>query len=737
VKDSNPTPEEISGIRPSGAFSGWRVLTLEGKTERVLEAKRAGLAEYLRSHPEVDLGEIARALYQQKDAGDCRWAGVFASGADARMALSTQESPRAFGGRRLADAPKVAFLFSGLGGQYANMTRELYGNDPEFRRDIDLCASILKRQTDLDLLGYLYPERAEPRLPFVPADDRQAALTEEQRFEREHAPLVHAAIFSVQYSLTRLLARWGVQPDAVLGYSLGESTAACVAGVFCLEDALSLVASRAGMVQEFPEGAMLVVSLSSEQIRPMLPNDVSLAAINSPTVCVISGSVNAVQALEAELTARGVDSKRVRVGNAYHSCLIHPLRQRLAELFETKPRSRAKIPYLSTVTGTWCGPDALMDSSYWADHLCDAVRFDEAARQLLDDDRFILVEIGPGQSLSSFIKRHPACRGDAMRRVFSLLTYTQRENSEIPLLLSGLGRLWTAGTEIDWTPLPSGPTQPLLDLSQVGESRPSPPVCGLYRPAWKQAPLAASAPPPSMNGPRPKCLALVNSLPLTRDLARRLEQEGNDVVRVTAGDRFESPEPGEYMLDPAVPEHYGQLFAALRRTGKAPSRIVHLWALTQDDGPEFEDHDTYAELGSDSLIYVLRNLAHHSIAGPIDVTIVSNHAQSVLPGDRVCAWKAAMVGASQAISLEYANMSGRLIDIVIASECAGQALLLDRLAAELRNGGRDTLVAYRQDSRLVRRIERELVDAQPASQLREGGVYLITGGFSDASLALA
>ncbi|HEX6861818.1 MAG TPA: type I polyketide synthase, partial [Thermoanaerobaculia bacterium] len=384
--------------RGSGG-EGPHLLVLSARTPSALETVTANLVRHLEDHPELDLRDVAFTLQAGRQPLDVRRAAVI-RGDLSSVSWSTAQPEPGF--------VPVAFLFPGQGAQHERMAAELYGRWPVFRQEMDRCAGILGM--DLFAGDVLQTEIAQP------------------------------ALFAVEYSLARLWMDWGVQPEAMLGHSVGEFVAACLAGVFSLEDALALVAERGRLVQATPPGAMLSVPLGEEALAEWLDGELSLAAVNGPDLCAVSGSFEAIERLEQRLPA----SRRLHTSHAFHSALLEPavapFRERVARVERRPPQ----IPFLSNVTGTWITAEEATDPDYWARHLRQPVRFAPAVAALLAEPRRLLLEVGPGTTLTTLVRRG----GEARDRIVPSLPHPQDAETDTQAILGAAGRLWLAGVPL-------------------------------------------------------------------------------------------------------------------------------------------------------------------------------------------------------------------------------------------------------------------------------------------------
>ena len=348
----------------------------------------------------------------------------------------------------------VVFLFPGLGDQAVDMAREIYEAEPFFREQVDLCAARLTPHLGCDLRDVLFsPGDWSPAAAARPETDLRALLRREPRTaaQLDQTAFAQPACFVVEYAIARQLMEWGIRPEAMLGYSIGEYVAASLAGALSLDDALALVARRARLIQELPPGAMLAVPLPEDEIRPFLDDlegRLSLCATNGPNFCVVGGPEDAIASLEARLAGRGASCLRLQTTHAFHSAMMEPAAGPLTGMAAGVATQAPAIPYLSNVTGTWITPEDLADPGYWARHMRGTVRFAEGLSELLKEPGRAFLEIGPGGTLGSLVRQHPESTAETV--TIPTLRRTGGSGSDFDDLVATVGRLWAAGAEIDW-----------------------------------------------------------------------------------------------------------------------------------------------------------------------------------------------------------------------------------------------------------------------------------------------
>ena len=427
LEEAPPVEVAVSGASP-------RLICLSAKSEEALQQGAQRLLHRLEADSGIDLAHVAYTLQTGRKGFDHRWTAICKTGAEAIQALRAPVT-----GRHCdpSVSPHVHFLFPGQGVQHVNMGRELYESEPVFRKEVDRCCEILESHSAPDLRRLMYPG--------VDGGNEQEELRRTQ--------FAQPAIFVTEYALARLWMHWGILPQSMVGHSVGEFVAACLAGVLSLEDALGLIAARGRMISELPAGAMLAARLPEEELAPLLNGSLSVAAVNAPSLCVLSGSLEAIADLEAKLGERRVAYRRLQTSHAFHSAMMDPILAPFAEYVGKLRLSAPNIPYVSGVTGDWItGPEAV-SPDYWARHLRLPVQFSSAIRKLREAPGDVLLEVGPGSTLQSLARQHPS---DGEQLLLSSLPGSERSsegNGDTAALLQALGRLWEHGVPPKWAAL--------------------------------------------------------------------------------------------------------------------------------------------------------------------------------------------------------------------------------------------------------------------------------------------
>jgi len=364
-----PEPREATGRLP-------QLLVWSAKSEAALAQAGDRLRDFLRRDDAVDLSDVAYTLQAGRTPFPHRRYVVCSDRADAVRAFDPENSKRLVSGRADDARRPVVLLLPGLGDHYVGMGADLYDAWPVFRQEVDRCAGILGAHLGIDIRRVLYPQSQSWR---TKGTNKGIDLKKMLGRGAEAAPdpdsvtlnqtlYAHAAMFTVEYATACVWQALGVTPDAIVGHSMGEYVAACLAGVMSLEDALRLIATRARLVNNLPQGAMLAVTLPEAELLPMLPEDLSISLINGPRLCVVAGPADAVARFEKTMEQREIIARRVQNAHAFHSRMLDPIVPALEDEVRKVRLQAPRVPYISNVTGTWITPGQATDPAYWALH---------------------------------------------------------------------------------------------------------------------------------------------------------------------------------------------------------------------------------------------------------------------------------------------------------------------------------------------------------------------------------
>jgi amino acid adenylation domain-containing protein len=729
------------------------LVLLSARSEAALERMTVSLAQYLESHPQVVLADAAYTLQVGRKPFKYRRMLTGQTIDDVVEGLSSPDSGRVLSFQVEEENPRVIFMFPGQGAQYVNMALGLYNSEPLFQGELDRCFEILRPIMGVDVKEILFP----------PGQPSGAQI--------ERTEVAQPLLFAVETALTKLLMTWGIKPQAMIGHSIGEYVAAHLAGVFSLEEALHIVRVRGELMGQMPGGDMVSVSMGPEELEPLLSGDVALAAVNTPTNCTISGPREAVFALTRQLENSGCQCRKLHTSHAFHSAMMAPIIDRFREEVAKIRLNRPQIPFISNLTGTWITLDEAVDPGYWASHLRHTVRFADGVRELLKNRHSIFIEAGPGRVLTTFVNAQPAENPALL--ALNLMRHPRQEVEDAQFLYQKIGQIWLAGKSVDWTSFHQGegryriplPTYPFegrrfwIDTSDLKvdhtrllkgwmPGRQKNLADWFYLPNWRRAEPPAARPGSPQERKRQTWLLFNDARGLGRLLGGRLEQQGQRVIVVTAGDDFIVSDQGHYTVNPDSPTDYQRLFAHLGAGEAIPRRILHLWSF-HGSGPMAEEESAWPRFranqgrGFYSLLFIARAIGRltteSSSSAAFHIDVIADGWQDVGGDEQLAPAKSTLTGPLLVIPQEYPHIRCRGIDVVCPEPGHGD-ILPDQLLREIEAETiEEPLVAFRGIYRWLPCFDPLPLEAAPREQvpLRPSGVYLITGGLGKIGSMLA
>ncbi|ELR97623.1 type I polyketide synthase [Gloeocapsa sp. PCC 73106] len=691
--------EEYQNTEISAQAKSDYLLILSAKTPTAIETATTNLIEHLRKHPHLNLADVAYTLAVGRRAFAYRRMVVGENLTEITHALTSSQAEQ-------SGTPSVVFMFSGQGSQYPNMGRSLWESEPVFKEYIDCSCELLKPHLGVDLREILYSDHHQ-------ANEINATV------------YAQPALFVVEYALAQLWMSWGIYPEAMIGHSIGEYVAACIAGVFSLEEALELVAFRGKLMQQQPSGSMLSVSLSEAEVQSWLNEEICLAAINSPSLCVVSGTEQAIATLSDSLTTQGISCRLLHTSHGFHSSLMDSAVNPFAEKVKQMNLAQPKIPMISNVTGTWLTASAATNPYYWAKHLRQPVKFASGITELTQHQERLFLEVGPGNTLSTFTQQPH----------FLSLPHPKQKQSDINCLLNTLGKLWLKGVSVNWEnfyeaekryriPLPTYPfegqrywiePETVTNLSLIERD-----TDWFYTPSWERDLL-----PESKKGQKlsQACwLIFIDSEGIGANLAQQLILAGQDVITVAKGESFTELDYRAFTIHPNHKEDYYNLLEDLSWRELKPDYIVHCWGITEDS----LSFHSFQQQGFYSLIFLMQALEKYKIATDLQITLITNNLHEVIGGETLQPVKATLLGLCKVIPQEYPSITCRNLDIVLSDKDK----LGDYLFNELLTPTNDLVSAYRSPYRW-RQIFKPIHLNKAGATIKPEGVYLILGDLNE------
>ncbi|NLR77749.1 hybrid non-ribosomal peptide synthetase/type I polyketide synthase [Chitinophaga eiseniae] len=714
----------------------WRdhyLLLLSAKTPAALEARATQLAAYLSSATDINMADVAYTLQTGRQEFRYRSICVAADREEAIRKLTAQSNRGTQTAGVNQQCPPLVFLFAGLGGQYPDMGRDLYEKEPFFRKEVDRCQQLL-------------------------AGTEMAKWTQ---YHNNHTPDnsftgSQLRMFVFEYALARLLMHWGLQPDHLAGYSLGEYVAACLAGVFSLEDALQLMLIRGRLVETLPAGAMVSIPLPAAEAMRLLPEDVYMAIDNGPS-CVVSGGLEDIIHLEKQLKEERLLSFRISSTHAVHAPAVSPVLSALKAHLASMVLHPPVIPFLSNVTGQWMTAADATSPEYWCQHLSQTVRFADNLQHITAIPDATLVEIGPGNDLTMLVKR--LLPPEQENRVLSTVRTQSVGVSDVAYLLNRVGQLWLRGHQLSWEnfyreenrckiPLPAYPFEKVphtIDIAQAvrrdqAETANTNSITKqedlsswFYLPSWKRQPLLPYQ--PAVDLPVSLLLFVPPGMPAPL-LLNELQTWGiTDVVMVHLGNTFEQTNATDFIIHPQSAEDYREMCRRLQAAGWEASHVLHAWNI----GNSEEQVLTTASIkekqytGFYSLLYLMQALEYtQSLSLSLQLTVAADRIFRITGDENTDAGKTTLLGLVKVIPQEYPGVRCRVVE-------PGGDDFFRQVIREVLLSTTGIIAAYRGKSRWVQQMEPLSLPPVPAktARLRVGGTYLVTGGMGNIGLAIA
>ena len=734
----------------------YQLIILSAKTLSALDQMTQNLVKHLKKNPGINPADVAYTLQVGRKIFKQRRTVVCANVSEIIELLSLPHSNKVHSYFDASDKHNrsVVFMYPGLGGQYINMGLGLYKDVADFRQEIDRCFGILQSMTGVSLKNVFYPTNESP----------SNFSTEEINNTLYQQYIAQPMIFCFEYALSHLLMKWGIQPDAMIGYSFGEYIAACLSGVFTLEDALYLVTYRGKLMDELPRGKMLSVPLSEEELKPLLimNQDISIAVVNGPS-CIVSGPGEAIKALEKKLKEKKCIYVPINISHAVHSKMMEPMLDSFEIKIKEVKLNPPRIPYISTVTGEWISTEDATNPKYWVRQLRETVQFAKGLEELLKEKDVIFVELGPGNDLSSILMQHKAKTPDQI--IITTTRHPQKKVSDTYYLLNKIGQMWLYGQGIHWNefykntrskrvPLPTYPFErqkynlhnPLkskVNVKPKSNDKKLDIADWFYIPSWKNSILPLYR--PGETSKDRKWLLFIDDWGLGVEFEKILKEENqtHKILTIKEGPGFSITDGLEFTTNPGEEKDYFTLISHLVSIDYIPDTIVHFWNVVHKTQNETDTlwYKKNQDRSFYSLILLAKALGREMPAKQIQLLVISNNMQGVSGEELLYPEKALLIGPVRSIPVEYSNIKCRSIDVVITNQNNGRhnKQLVLRLLEEAMFESSTPIVAYRGNQRLIQTFEPIRLDKLKSFpfRLRQKGIYLITGGLGGIGLELA
>ncbi len=722
-----------------------QLILVSGNTEKSLRKNCLNLYNYLNANPDLHITNLAYTLQARRKHFKHRISIVGSTHEGITSALRAMVfEPFANVSKAVAsDKLHIIFMFPGQGAQYPNMGHELYEREPVFRKEINKGLEVLSSLGVDDLKPIIYPESNSEKKAAI-------KLINQTQYTQ---PL----LFLFEYAISKLLKSWGITPQAMIGHSLGEYVVACLAGVFSFEDGLNLTASRGRLMQSMEKGSMLSVAVDINKLHGLLAgqDNLSIAALNSQNLSVVSGPDHAISAFKKQLDSHGIFSTQLHTSHAFHSHMMDPALQQFEDLLKDVEFHPPQIPYLSNLTGDWISPEQATDSQYWAKHFRQTVNFVGGIDKLLEYSNCVFIEIGPGKTLKTFVKEH--CKRKNNLTIINTIKHPQQVVTDTEYLLRKIGLLWEEGVSFDWKAYNSNERKRKIPLPPYAFDR------NYY---WKygvnskklagfkaQSDIKNEISDWFYTSNWVKTCSILNSTceqsdalwllfhdetSISKNIQSQLTAIGADYITIQCGDRYLKKSDCKYVIRPHVFDDFYSLLNQVTLQKDRPVNVVHLWNYLGVS--DFSDNNAIPS-GFASLFYLARAIGYVDSKSQYHIVVATKHMEAVTSEDTLFPLTAILKGLIKVIPQEYHNITTQTVDI--GSRILSTAKqVASALLSEFTNGIGSVFeqtVAYRKGQRFIQRYNSITMAKHDTAKnlLRTNGVYLITGGLGGMGLVLA
>lgn len=725
--------EEAPAQKKSSDSRDFQLLTFSAKTQSALKRNINNFRNYLERDENTKLADMAYTLQVGRASLGHRKTIVSKSKEETIRLLESYKVVENKKHISEITKPTTVFMFSGQGSQHLNMCYDLYQSEPFFKEKVDTCFQIVKEEFGKDLKEVL----------FADSNSDWADKINDTEFTQ---PL----LFIVEYSLAQLMIKWGITPNSMVGHSVGEYVAACISGVFTLKDSLKLVVKRGELMQKVAKGTMLSISITEEKLLPLLTKykEISLAAVNSSELCVVSGKYESIEEFKLFIDKEGFNSKIIKTSHAFHSYMMDEILDEFETIVKSVKINKQQIPFYSNFSGKLSVYEEISQPLYWVKHLRGTVRFSNNIEELVKNKKALIIEIGPGKVLSSLVKSHSLRKHE--HAVVNLMRHPNEEVNDQQHLLSALGLIWEQGVEPKWNnfyekeevrlkvSLPTYsfdkvefPTnvdafKMIMEKSLETSKSPS---SWYYTPSWKKESLRLDN---STNEKRNEILLFVDDYGIGDLVLEKLKENEEKVICVRKGKEFCSDSSGTYFINPQNETDYQQLFQNLSENKKSPNKVIIAWSITKGN----QCNQSSYNVDFSSLLNIAKNLNEFRDFNDKQIIVLTNDLHCISGDEVIQPEKATQLGLLKVISQEYSGLSTSHIDISLQKNL--KKTEIQKLYDEIKQIDGGKTVSLRNSNRWVQIFDNIKIDLTgPLNNFRQNGTYLITGGLGNLGFTIA
>jgi acyl transferase domain-containing protein/NADP-dependent 3-hydroxy acid dehydrogenase YdfG/acyl carrier protein len=758
------------------------IFLLSAKNEEALNQSTKNLFGFLRDNEEVEINNVAYTLQEGRKTFNNRRFFVCKDKKEATEILGQENSKQLFTGKPISGSKRpVIFLFPGIGDHYVGMGYDLYHNVKAFKDEVDKCAQILNKYLDVDIRDVIYPKdyvRSVPTNGGSGIDLKQMLASRVNKSADSSSQKLNQtlyaqpALFTLEYALARLWINLGVNPDAIVGHSMGEYLAACLSGVISLEDTLKLIATRAKLVNNLPLGSMVAVTLPESEVKQLLNENVSISLINSPNLCVVAGSENEMVKFENELKQRKILYRQVQNAHAFHSTMLNPIVNEFTEAVKQVNLNKPEVPYTSNLTGNWITDNEAKSAEYWAKHSNHTARFSDGLEKAWQKNDPIFLEVGPGNTLSVLAMQHPESKKNKNPITVSSLRASYDNQSDISFFLTSAGKLWLSGVDINWgklyeykkpkrIPLPSYPFQkvnywiddksgsvkPLIQPTEKN-SELNNFKDWFYIPGWRRSQLSLDSENSLIFDDQKHWLIFLDEFGLGNKIKSFLEEKDLKVKTVKFKNSNQSGK-ADFIIDSKNSEDYVKLIKDFRTPDLNALNIIYLNCYSDfNDSCLRLDNDQIKYSGFYSLLFIAQALTKLGISIPVNLGVISSNLHQVTGDEKVCPTKALILGPCGVIPKEIPNVNCFNVDLLFEDfQNKSSDGIIQNLVNEFGNPKAESLISYRGKFRWIKQYDQMKLSSYDGNlltsnllkkgKLRKNGVYFITGGTGGIGLTIA
>lgn len=700
-----------------------KIFILSAKQDIILDVMAGNLKQFLDDNNSIPLDNIAYTLQTGRNTFEYRLFFLAKNHTEALQSLKERRKYTFSIFSKNLNAP-VIYMFPGQGTQYVGMGKKLYSENKFFKENLDYCTNYLEAEFGIDIIDTMF------------SNDENVSII-------ENPVIAQASLFSIEYALAKLFSTY-IEPTLMIGHSLGEYTAACLAGVFSCEDALKIVVTRAKLIERLSaRGTMLAILASEMEVRRLISEkNLDIAVVNSPDIVVVSGNISNIDAFKLKLNSLHIAYKLVSTTHAFHSRMVDDVVEPLKFVLENNIKlCKPQKPFVSTVTGTFITEAECLDPNYWATHLRKTVVFSKALTQILTQygDSSVFLELGPGNTLESAVKKH---------KVKNMVVGTLKKvQSNTETIYHALGMLWASGTSIKWInlykdinrkkiPLPTYPfekTKFTLDVQneQIDTNKEHKSNNYFYLPCWvRSVPIDIN-----LAFAKEYCWVIfTKDHILDNSIYKQLMKHGKMAILVHQANNF-SYNHEAFHINATNPNHYKELFIQIARIQPAPLAIINLWNFEKKIELNFQTIDKLIDEKFFSLVFMQQALLDLDLLSNLKLVCVVNNAFDIVGDGKIHPSHALLVGPCKVFSRENLSVHTKILDIQDLTQ--DEATVAEQIITETIAYLSDEVVCYKNGHRWLQTFEQTNSVPENNKVIKEKGVYVITGGLGDIGLEVA